>query len=83
MSGGWQDQYAAAFGGINYIEFSKKKNIVTPLAIDGEIVDELQQSLILCDTGILHESGDIHLDLEEPYGKARHPVSGGRKRENY
>ena len=62
VSGGWQDQYAAAFGGINYIEFSAKKNIVTPLAIEGEIVDELQQSLILCNTGILHESGDIHLD---------------------
>lgn len=62
VSGGWQDQYAAAFGGINYMEFNPKRNTVTPLAIGDEIISELQENLILCNTGISHLSGSIHDD---------------------
>ena len=62
VAGGWQDQYAAAFGGVNYIEFTAEKNTVTPLAIAEDVIDELQERLILCDTGIQHNSGDIHAD---------------------
>ena len=41
------------------------QNIVHPLRIHPETLLELEESLILCDTGISHESGDIHQDQRE------------------
>jgi D-glycero-alpha-D-manno-heptose-7-phosphate kinase len=60
VSGGWQDQYATVFGGFNFIEFSRDKNIVHPLRVPRDVMLELEESLILCDSGISHNSGDIH-----------------------
>jgi len=65
VSGGWQDQYATVFGGINFMEFRMEQNIVHPLRIHPETLLELEESLILCDTGISHESGEIHKDQRE------------------
>jgi len=62
IAGGWQDQYATVFGGFNFMEFRLKQNIIHPLRIDSEIILELEESLVLCDTGTTHESGDVHLD---------------------
>ena len=60
LSGGWQDQYATVFGGFNYIEFKNNENIVNPLRINNAIKTELEDSLILCYTGLNHDSGKIH-----------------------
>jgi D-glycero-alpha-D-manno-heptose-7-phosphate kinase len=65
IAGGWQDQYATVFGGFNFIEFHMDQNIVSPMRIDPEILLELEESLILCDTGILHNSSDIHNDQRQ------------------
>jgi D-glycero-alpha-D-manno-heptose-7-phosphate kinase len=62
VAGGWQDQYATVFGGFNFIEFQMEQNIVHPLNINAETLLELEESLILCDTGTSHDSGDIHED---------------------
>lgn len=62
VAGGWQDQYAAVFGGFNFIEFRMDQNIVHPLRIHSDILLELEESLILCYTGITHDSGNIHED---------------------
>ncbi len=51
ISGGWQDQYAAAFGGINLLEFSRTGVRVTPVAVRPEPLAALQASLLLCYTG--------------------------------
>lgn len=62
VAGGWQDQYATVFGGFNFMEFRMDQNIVHPLRIHPDILLELEESLVLCDTGTTHESGDIHED---------------------
>lgn len=62
IAGGWQDQYATVFGGFNFMEFGMDQNIVHPLRIRSDTLLELEESLILCDTGTTHDSGDIHQD---------------------
>lgn len=62
IAGGWQDQYATVFGGLNFMEFKMDQNIVHPLRIPADILLELEESLILCDTGKGHDSGAIHED---------------------
>lgn len=65
VAGGWQDQYATVFGGFNFMEFRMDQNIVHPLRIQTDSLLELEESLILCDTGIVHDSGAIHTDQRE------------------
>lgn len=65
VAGGWQDQYATVFGGFNFMEFRMDQNIVHPLRIHPDTLLELEESLILCDTGITHDSGDIHQDQRQ------------------
>lgn len=42
------------------MEFRMEQNIVHPLRIQSDTLSELEESLVLCDTGIAHDSGDIH-----------------------
>lgn len=65
ISGGWQDQYATVFGGINLLEFRKENNIINSLKIDDEILLELNENLILCNTCSSHNSGGIHDDQKK------------------
>ncbi|MAZ79900.1 MAG: sugar kinase [Gammaproteobacteria bacterium] len=65
ISGGWQDQYAAAFGGFNFIEFKEEQNTIHPLRVDKNISNELLQCLVLCNTNIAHDSGSIHDDQKK------------------
>lgn len=62
VAGGWQDQYATVFGGFNFMEFRMDQNIVHPLRMPADILLELEECLVLCDTGSPHDSGDIHQD---------------------
>ena len=62
LSGGWQDQYATVFGGFNFIEFKNNENIVNSLRINEEIKNELEDTLVLCHSGINHDSNEIHKD---------------------
>lgn len=59
MSGGKQDQYAATFGGINFIEFIGDKVIVNPLHLKSEILYELEYNLLLYFTATQRLSATI------------------------
>ena len=70
IAGGYQDQYASTFGGINFIEFHGRNNVVVnPLRIKKEILHELQYNLLLCYTGNVHVSANIIKDQVSNYGK--------------
>ncbi|MFW9972508.1 MAG: GHMP kinase [Candidatus Odinarchaeota archaeon] len=66
QKGGYQDQFAAVYGGFNFIEFTKVVNVI-PIKTTPEIINELQYRLILCYVGGFHFSSDIQEEVLEGY----------------
>ncbi|HYT26154.1 MAG TPA: GHMP kinase [Actinomycetota bacterium] len=60
IQGGMQDQYAAAFGGLNFIEFHGDDDVeVRPLEVRSSTVEELERSLLLAWSGQGRTDGGI------------------------
>lgn len=59
IQGGMQDQYAATFGGFNFIEFTREGVLVNPLRISEDTLNELHCHMLLCYTGSTRVSSNI------------------------
>lgn len=74
LAGGKQDQYAAAFGGTNFMEFlAEERVIVNPLRIQPATMNELESALVTCFTGVSRRSEQI---IEEQQTRMRQPQGG-------
>jgi D-glycero-alpha-D-manno-heptose-7-phosphate kinase len=60
IPGGWQDQYATVFGGVNLMEFDSEHNDIQPLRLEVSVLRELEASMVLVYTGKTHNSGLLH-----------------------
>lgn len=71
-NGGWQDQIAAAYGGLNRIDFKNGDFSVRPIIIAPERKQELDDNLLLFYTGIQRFSSDIQADtFAKPQDKTK------------
>ena len=70
--GGWQDQIAAAYGGLNRIDFNNHNFSVRPIIISPERKKELDENLLLFYTGVQRFSSDIQADtFAKPVDKTK------------
>jgi D-glycero-alpha-D-manno-heptose-7-phosphate kinase len=77
IKGGLQDQYAATFGGFNFIEFSADRVIVNPLRISDSIVNELEHNMLLCYTGATRRSDHIIEDQTDRLARGNEDTLDG------
>lgn len=61
-NGGWQDQVAAAYGGLNRIDFDNHDFSVKPIIITPERKKELDENLLLFYTGVQRFSSEVQAD---------------------
>ena len=78
LAGGKQDQYAATFGGTNFIEFhADDRVIVNPLRVSPSVLNELETSMVICFTGVSRRSEEIIVEQQRGMGTAGGPSAQG------
>jgi D-glycero-alpha-D-manno-heptose-7-phosphate kinase len=76
---GKQDEYAAAFGGLNFMQFERDGSTdLEPVELDSELMHELQDSLMLFFTGSAHHSWSI-LEEQEKSTRSHGPATQALK----
>ena len=68
---GKQDQYASAFGGLNFIEFHPDDTVsVQPLILHGATLSKLQDNLVMVYTGLKHDANVILAEQKKNVSQA-------------
>jgi len=75
IKGGRQDQYAAAFGGFNFMEFHGEEVTVTPLRLSDFLVNELEYNLLLCYIGSRETQPIIENQMESTKAENAEPLA--------
>lgn len=81
VAGGRQDQYAACYGGLNYMTFTRASTPGGPVRIERLTMPEahlaaLQKRLVLVDSGVARLSGEIHAAVWAAYARHDDTVTG-------
>ncbi len=81
IAGGRQDQYAACYGGLNFMTFRSAKSPGGPVRIERLQMPEahlaaLQQRLVLADSGVARLSGEIHRAVWDAFARHDSEVTG-------
>jgi D-glycero-alpha-D-manno-heptose-7-phosphate kinase len=80
VTGGKQDQYAAALGGVNLLRFREGTVHVERLSLSDEIARQLQERLVLAYSGEPRLSGDIHERVWKGYLSGEKKVAAALRR---
>jgi len=76
IPGGRQDQFTAAFGGFLQLGFRDPDATVEPLALDGDLLAELERRMILVYTGASRFSGATISRVMQAYERGEPAVTG-------
>lgn len=72
--GGKQDQYTAALGGFQFLEFGSEDVTPAPIAVDAGFAESLRDALVLCYTGVSRISGRTITRVMQAYERGEGPV---------
>ena len=77
---GKQDQYAAAFGGLNYYEFNKDGSVfVEPILLSKEAYNSLEKNLIMLYVGGEHSASEILKEQSKNMVNAKEKEEGQKR----
>jgi D-glycero-alpha-D-manno-heptose-7-phosphate kinase len=79
-TGGRQDQWASALGGMQHLEFEGDSVKSTPLNPSTEFLSWIERNLVLFDSGISHVSGDLHKEVWSKFNMKDQTVRDGLDR---
>ena len=82
-TGGRQDQWASALGGLQYLEFDGESVRSTPLNPSPEFLSWIERNLLLFDSGISHVSGDLHQEVWSKFETGDQGIKDGLDRIAY
>ncbi len=82
---GFQDQYMAVFGGLNYMDFRDKRSELKPTEMPYATVEPLAAQMLslpilLAHTGVKHHSGTVHKSVRERWLEGDPQVRSGYER---
>jgi D-glycero-alpha-D-manno-heptose-7-phosphate kinase len=81
LTGGTQDQYAAVFGGVNFLEFHGDGVTVNQLRLPPSTIATLEHNLLLCHLGTSRESATIIEDQRGRYERQVGSTAGALARQ--
>lgn len=73
--GGKQDQYAASYGGLNHIQFSKDSVNINPINLSNKILSQLSNNLLLFNTNISRSSNLVLSEINKGMNKTHKHIT--------